>query len=94
VLEHRGPDLVLISRLQEPSVEVMKTQTQRWTLLYQDGLAQLWGRSTRFGDPKSADFVPSSGRSISDSPVVGSTPWPAIPVRKGKIRSELALRQN
>lgn len=94
VLEHRGPDLVLISRLQEPSAEVMKTQTERWTLLYQDGLAQLWGRGTRFNDPQSPDYLPPSARSISDSPVVGSSPWPAIPVRQTKPRPELAFQQN
>src|SRR5207244_10716801 len=41
VLAAERPDLVLISRLQRPSVEVMQRQQGRWVLLYQDALAQL-----------------------------------------------------
>lgn len=38
------PDLVLISRHQRPSVRIMEQQSHNWMLLYQDSLAQLWGR--------------------------------------------------
>ena len=53
-LNFQRPDLVLIARGQEPSVEVMNRQRDRWVLLYQDELAQLWGRTARYGDPQSA----------------------------------------
>ena len=38
------PDLVLISRHQKPSAELMEKQQDHWVLLYQDALAQVWGR--------------------------------------------------
>src|SRR5262249_31199711 len=42
VLSVGQPSLVLISRQQKPSVEVMERQQGNWVLLYQDELAQLW----------------------------------------------------
>ena len=51
VLRDGRPDLVLISRLQEPSVEVMTARKGEWVLLYQDSLAQLWGRASKYDDP-------------------------------------------
>jgi hypothetical protein len=79
VLDVERPDLVLISRLQIPSVEIMQQQKDRWTLLYQDGLAQLWGRSTRYDDPQSAYFLLPSKREVGESVQFGTVRWPAIP---------------
>jgi hypothetical protein len=79
VLNEGEPDLVLISRTQLPSVEVMQRQQEGWVLLYQDSLAQLWGRSTRFDDEQSPDFLPPSKRQITDAPQTGYVLWPAKP---------------
>lgn len=81
VLESGNPDLVLISRHQQPSVEVMNRQRDRWTLLYQDELAQVWGRTARYGDPRSQHFIPLQRRALSDAPQRGYASWPALPVR-------------
>ena len=80
-LENGNPDLVLISRLQTPSVEVMKGQGGSWVLLYQDQLAQVWGRSSKYGDPKSPNYVPPTRREIGDTKQAGFAKWPAIPAR-------------
>jgi hypothetical protein len=79
VLKEGQPDLVLISRLQRPSVEVMQRQEGRWVLLYQDALAQLWGRASRYDDPQSPDYLPPAQRTISDAPQEGHAVWPALP---------------
>lgn len=79
VLDVNRPDLVLISRLQEPSVQVMQSQEGRWTLLYQDALAQVWGRASKYDDPASSYFVPRQQREIGDWPQAGWVHWPAIP---------------
>lgn len=79
VLEEGQPDLVLISRLQQPSVEVMQRQQGRFVLLYQDALAQLWGRASRYDDPDSPHYLPSTQRQISDAPQQGQAAWPALP---------------
>jgi hypothetical protein len=80
-LESGHPDLVLISRLQKPSVEVMEGEGKNWVLLYQDQLAQVWGRSSKYGDPKSPSFLPPSRREIGDAKQAGFARWPAIPAR-------------
>jgi hypothetical protein len=73
------PDLVLISRHQEPSVNVMKSQEALWVLLYQDELAQLWGRKSKYDDPTSAYYVDPKHREVGDFAPRGFVQWPALP---------------
>jgi hypothetical protein len=73
------PDLVLISRFQEPSVAVMESQKAHWSLLYQDGLAQLWGRKTKYDDPKSAFYLNPKHRQVGEFVPHGFLRWPALP---------------
>ena len=81
-LEFGRPDVVLISRQQEPSVDVMNRERDRWVLLYQDEIAQLWGRTSKYGDPSSAYYIPLEHRSVSNQSQHGFVRWPAIPSRK------------
>lgn len=78
-LEHRRPNLVLIDRGQPHSVETMQRQSARWTLLYQDSLAQLWGRRERYDDPQSPEYIAPTERKLSDDPQQGYVTWPAVP---------------
>jgi hypothetical protein len=78
VLEYGHPDLVLIERAQPHSVEVM-AHHPGWVLVYQDAVAQLWGRRDRYGDPVGRDYVPPAQRSITDQPREGFVQWPAFP---------------
>ncbi len=80
VLEFKQPDLVLVSRYQKPSAAFMQTQTARWSLLYQDELAQLWGRRSIYDDPRNSSFIPPSERVIGDELQTGAVAWPAFPV--------------
>jgi len=91
VLEFNEPDLVLISRLQPHAVNVMFRQRDRWTLLYQDKLAQLWGRTSKYGDPDSPHFVATEHRRITEDEQEGTVRWPALPVRQ-RHAQELAAR--
>ncbi len=77
-LKQGYPDLVLISRGQPHSVRVMESQSE-FVLLYQDEVAQLWGRKNRFDDPASPDYVAPRDRSVSNSPQWGAVAWPAVP---------------
>lgn len=81
VLERGNPDLVLISRLQKPCVDVMKGQGSAWVLLYQDELAQVWGRASKYNDPASPDYISPARREIGDAKQGGFAIWPAIPNR-------------
>ncbi len=78
VLAFWRPDLVLIQRSQQPAVEVMQARAD-WVLLYQDAIAQLWGRRDDYDDSASPRYLAPVNRQISDAPQTGSVPWPAFP---------------
>jgi hypothetical protein len=82
VLKVERPDLVLISRLQQPSVAVMEAHQDQWVLLYQDALAQLWGRRSKYDDPKSVYYLPLAKREVGESVHGGFVYWPALPKYK------------
>jgi hypothetical protein len=73
------PDLVLLSRRQQPSAALMETQKDHWSLLYQDEIAQLWGRKAKYDDPKSAFYLNPKYRIVSDFAPRGFLSWPALP---------------
>ena len=76
-LNFGDPDFVLLSREQVPSVQTMQAHANEWTLLYQDSLSQLWGRTSRYGDPHSPDFIAETRRRVGDERQAGLVPWPA-----------------
>ena len=85
VLSFGDPHLVLISRkLDRPATRLMDQQSD-WVLLYQDATAQLWGRSSLYGDETSDDFIPPADRRISDEVPAGKAAWPAFAGRSGRI---------
>lgn len=84
ILEFGKPDLVLVDRQYKNAVETMSEEAAKadpqWTLIYQDGLAQLWGRSTIFGDPHSTRYVAPAERLITNKFHLSAFAWPALPV--------------
>src|SRR5436305_602358 len=81
VLRLGDPDLAVVARHFTHSVEVMEARAD-WVLLYQDAVAQLWGRRDRYGDAASPDYLPPAQRWITEVRQVGSVPWPALPPRR------------
>ena len=79
VLEYQQPDLVLISRHQTHAVSVMERHVDDWVLLYQDRLAQLWGRTSTYDSANSPRYILPKHRQISDRPQNGVVSWPAMP---------------
>ena len=78
VLEYGQPDLALVRRQGEIAADVLRQSSHDWTLLYQDGLAEVWGRKSRFDDPESRDYLPTDERKISDVMPEGIVSWPAL----------------
>ena len=83
VLEYRKPDLVLVDRTYEHSVSVMLNESEKadpeWSLIYQDGIAQLWGRCSVYDDPNSQRYVAAEERLITDRVYNTAFAWPALP---------------
>ncbi len=79
ILRLGTPDLVLIDRRQTHAIDVMQGKSDEWTVLYQDGLAQLWGRAVVFDNPEHTCYVPVSQRRLSEKPQQGVARWPALP---------------
>ncbi|RCS46058.1 hypothetical protein DTL42_16345 [Bremerella cremea] len=85
------PKLVLLDRGQPHSEAVMR-QRRDWTLLYQDSLAQVWGRRNLFDDPQSPEYLAPQQRSISDvEKQNGYVAWPAIPTAPATATPSLHL---
>jgi hypothetical protein len=83
VLRDDEPDLVLVDRgypeAEDNIQREIATYPDKWVLLYQDGIAQLYGRSQRFDNPESPDYLPPPDRLVSDVKHEGAVPWPALP---------------
>jgi hypothetical protein len=78
ILDLGAPDLVLVNRAYPNAVATMANR-QEWTLLYRDGLAELWGRARRYDDPASAAYLAPADRIRADRIPAGRVPWPALP---------------
>ncbi|RLT10684.1 MAG: hypothetical protein DWI22_03345 [Planctomycetota bacterium] len=85
-LEFHAPDLILLSRGQGPSVREMQRHSDDWVLLYQDSMAQLWGRQSIYNVRTSSQFLAASYRHVTDDLQTGSVSWPALPV--GRMRHQ------
>ncbi|MDG1896522.1 MAG: hypothetical protein P8J37_16585 [Fuerstiella sp.] len=79
-LHYKDPDLVLIECERKNSVRTMEACSAEWCLLYQDSLAQLWGRRSVYDDRQSKRFLPTHRRHCSDDLQEGSVAWPAFPM--------------
>jgi hypothetical protein len=86
------PDLALVSRRQQPSVDVMNSQKEHWSLLYQDELAQLWGRAAKYDDPKSAFYLDPKHRKVGEFAPRGFLSWPALPDYRPEPTHALATK--
>ncbi|MFV0446124.1 MAG: hypothetical protein ACK5Q5_21310, partial [Planctomycetaceae bacterium] len=81
ILSVGSPDLALLWRQQSHSIRVMEAQSDDWVLLYQDGLAQLWGRRSKYDDATSPDYLAPDQRRTTNEPQLGAVRWPALPQR-------------
>ena len=91
VLRHGNPDLVLNRRHNERTETVMEGCPSGWVLLYQDSLAQLWGRRDRYDNPESEDYISPDDRITSERIVNGYVGWPALPIKHSTTPSESHL---
>lgn len=74
-----APELVLIARRQQHAEQTMQQQQQSWVLLYQDDVAQLWGRSSIYDNVRHADYLPPARRVLAGGKQRGHVTWPAWP---------------
>ncbi|GIW95930.1 MAG: hypothetical protein KatS3mg110_3971 [Pirellulaceae bacterium] len=80
ILRLGNPDLVLIGCDERLPCGVMRSYSDEWVLLYRDGTAELWGRRSRYDDPKSPHYLPPQQRKLHGPERRGHVAWPAHPV--------------
>ncbi len=81
VLEFNQPDLLLVGRHRPEPMRIVEQHKARWVLLYQDKLAQIWGRAAKYDSPAFVEYIPPAQRQISEQPQEGIVAWPALPTR-------------
>ncbi|MCO6457376.1 MAG: hypothetical protein J5I93_18915 [Pirellulaceae bacterium] len=86
VLEHGAPNLVLLNRFQPHSEQMLRGRDTDWVLLYQDRVAQLWGRRAVYDDPALATYLAAEHRVLTELPQSGSASWPALPEPPRSVR--------
>ncbi len=93
ILEYGNPELAVLRRHNENSTYFMAKQSDRWCLLYQDKIAQVWGLKSKFDDPALPSYVPTHQREISERIPQGVAAWPALPRRNDPAASSQTLVQ-
>ena len=78
ILRLGDPDIVLLARSEKHALKIM-ARAPEWTLLYQDGIAHVWGRRTVYDDPGSTRYLPPAVRQVSRRRPDGWVRWPAFP---------------
>ena len=78
VLRFGNPEIAIIKRFDEVTSAHMQSRSD-WCLLYQDGLAEVWGRKSRFDNEKSRDYLAPHKRIRTDRIPEGIVSWPAMP---------------
>lgn len=92
-LEYKNPNLVLFERSRKNCVETMESVKEDWCLLYQDSLAQLWGRRSVYDDRSLDTFLAPERRHISEDAQGNTVAWPGFP-RSRATRSAAASAQS
>lgn len=97
------PDYVLVDRKYKNAVRVMAEATvaesSDWTLVYQDAVSQLWGRTAIVDDADSPQYVPNERRFVSDHFSLTAIDWPALPrerdvIAEQQVPNEVAARSD
>ena len=78
-LVYENPELVLIGRDDWIPSQTLQQHSDKWVILYQDSLAQIWGRKDLFDNPASPRYVSINRRHVSEDLQQGSISWPALP---------------
>lgn len=93
-----APDYVLIDRAYPNPTRIMaEADPKEWALVYQDGIAQVWGRRSVVDDAESPRRIAPEARFVSDHYSRTSVEWPALPRRRmtaAEALGELALRDD
>lgn len=79
VLRFKSPQLVWIDRQLDQFGSKLLGEMPEWTMLYQDRVAEVWGRRELYDDTNSERYLAPSERSISDAEQIGLAAWPALP---------------
>jgi hypothetical protein len=88
-LNHEAPNLLVVDRAQQHACQTIRQRAREWCLLYQDSLAEIWGRRDLYDDPARETYISTADRNLKKTPQSGSVAWPGFPrfVTNDSIRS-------
>lgn len=88
-LNHEAPNLLVVDRAQQHACRTIRQLAPEWCLLYQDSLAEIWGRRELYDDPARDTYISPADRNLKETPQSGSVAWPGFPrfVSDDSIRS-------
>lgn len=78
VLNYKQPELVLLRRRGELTEQHMEMNTDRWVLLYQDAISQVWGARHVYANSNSPWYLPPEDRIVSNRMASDCVTWPAV----------------
>lgn len=78
-LQWGDPNLVLFETQRHRGTRIMQAASDEWCLLYQDSLAQLWGRRSVYDDQESDRYFAPERRVVNNQLQQGIVAWPAFP---------------
>ena len=84
ILEYKKPELILIDRGQPHSLAIMNANQDQWSLLYQDQIAEVWGRRELYDSLESPHFLSAAQRVTTALPQTGAVNWPALPKHRAR----------
>ena len=79
ILREGCPNLLLVERRNRHIQQILHRHAPDWALLYQDDIAQLWGRRSLYDNQDSERYIAASHRQISLDRQTGWLAWPAEP---------------
>ncbi|MEW4489898.1 hypothetical protein AB1L42_17575 [Thalassoglobus sp. JC818] len=77
-LSFHDPELFVISRLQHPTISTMKKHSEDWVRIYQDELAEIWGRRDFLQAQYPDELLANAKNANSVESTDRVTPWPAF----------------
>ena len=88
LLTYKEPNLVLWNRSTGAVSDTLEREKD-WTLLYRDTIAEIWGKSDMYDNPRSPHYLPPAMRFFTEETSAGTVLFPAIAPERNLDTAEI-----